>query len=111
MVVKKHINEKVVEIEILDRSEDILDKKIQLLYGKVDEEEVEDIIKKVRNKIINLSLTIKVIRGARLVYLYDELHYANKLSELLEVLLIHFKNQQEYEICELIVEVLTNKKY
>lgn len=100
---RKRVNNKLVIFEILESGYAILNKKQHFLRKTFEDNELSEISDELRRDDLNFYVNIKVVsEDARIIFDYEELFYSDSKGELLEVLLIVFRDMEEYEVCDMI---------
>lgn len=108
MIYKKEINNKLILLDIIDSNRVILENKKEFINQNFNLKDKNEIMHKLKHNLINIYISIKVVKDTRIVFRYEELHKSKTLAELLEVLIVMFENLQEFEVCELLINKLNN---
>lgn len=100
------INGKTIKIDILENSTDILAKKKTYLRKTYKGRELDRTMVKLKSNKLNHYILIRVLVKNRLKFRFEELYKVSNKDEWIETLTLMFQNQERYEICEALLNLI-----
>ena len=108
MIIEELVNNKVVTLEILEDSFEILNLKGFFITSSFGFFEKYLTVNKLKNGDLNTYICIRVITNKHKEFEHENLYLTSSLSELLETLLIQYKLESRFEVCKVLNDFLNN---
>lgn len=108
MILEREVNEKLVRLEILQEGYNILDSKAFFINSSHSMVDKFIVVEKLKRGYLNTFISLRVIHDRHKVFEQEDLFFSNSLEELIEVLLLKYKNKMQFEICQVLSDYLNN---
>lgn len=106
MIYRKLINSKLITVEFLLGNKEIFKEKQYYLQSNYKDDQLQEVYDKLILNKLNGYFCVTVTHKDNLNFMYQALFKVRDENELIEVLIIYFKNNEEYEICDTLVEMI-----
>ena len=106
MIYKNECNNRLIIIEFLFNGKNILNKKDNYINKNFDGKYLEDVLKKLKNNNLNTYFRVIKITDGRVELRMENLYFTKNLEELIEILILMFQNNGEFEICESLLRII-----
>lgn len=108
MVYKKVVNNRLIIVELITSSKELLKKKTTFVRHIYPKKQADEVLSNIGSNLINVFIELKVVKEGRVIYTEFDFYSSNDVKELLEILIIKQKNMQNFEACVLLDSILDN---
>lgn len=108
MIYKKVVNNRLIIIELITNSKEVLKKKTTFIKHIYPKKQADEVLSNIGSNLINVFIEIKVVKEGRIVYTEFDFYFSTDIKELLEILIVKQKTLQNFEACVLLDKILDN---